>query len=414
MDAGWGAIRKSICARFEGLEVFRVVGLAALACLSLGCLIVASRYNYASVLIEILVASSLGFLPVLFLLRHVGLATLVVSAPLPGVLVLLAILPARDVLVAAGYCLGLTISILVGETVAASIVAGKTGARAARHMARRNSRLIGAVLAVFLVPALASAWILGGQAWLDAGAACVLAAVSAGVTVWLITAGCEYGEEFVARANRSHERFARLFAPILPVARPRFGFSVFGIACVTGAIAFFGATHLVFPFGIWAPIFIALPAIVSSYAVLHDWRRSFAVLLSTTLAAQIGLWSLARMGVAIGPSTQIVLLVAVCIVFALQLFVANEACQAIATEDDVVASSERSIETKAMAVCVAGLAGIAATLPFAWSAPGAWSCFAVAVFGGAVSAIVFQPAIAITIESVLPRAATVAARYRLK
>jgi hypothetical protein len=151
----------------------------------------------------------------------------------------------------------------------------------------------------------------------------------------------------------------------------------------------------------------------SSYAVLRDWRRCLAVLLSVALAAQAAIWLFARGGLAITSKTQAELLIAVSAIYALQLFDAQEASGAIATEEDAIAGSERAIETGALPVCVAGFVGAAAMLPGGGSDLSTWACCGIAILAGVVCAVLFQPAIAITIESLVPRAATIAARYRL-
>jgi hypothetical protein len=128
---------------------------------------------------------------------------------------------------------------------------------------------------------------------------------------------------------------------------------------------------------------------------------------------QVAMWLFARDGLAITATTVVALLVAVSIIFALQLFTAQQASGAIATEDDTIAGFERAIEAKAMPICIAGFAGVAAMLPDSGGNVSIWACCGTAILAGAVCAILFQPAIAITIESLFPRAATIAARYRL-
>jgi hypothetical protein len=202
----------------------------------------------------------------------------------------------------------------------------------------------------------------------------------------------------------------------LSAARPRFGFSVFGIACVVGAIALFGSrsSNLLSQIGMAPPILVSAVVLVSSYALLRDWRRSLAVCLSAVLPVLVGLWALARLGATLEPPIEGPLLVAVSIGLLLQLSIAREAGGAIVTQDDAVAGSERAMELQAMPVCVASLAGTIAIVMFIIGAPDMWIPFSVATLAAALSTILFQPAIAITIESLIPRAATIAARYRIK
>jgi len=417
MGVGWGAFQRNIRAGFKGLEHRHRLAAAALACLSLASVFVAGRHNSFYLLADIVVACGVTFLAAVFALRHAGLAALVASAPLPGVSAFLAAVPAPDAPLAARLCLGLglVVSVLIGETVAASAASGDTGARIPGWVARGNTRLVTAILAVFLVPALVRIGVFGAYFFLDVAEAGALSVASAAVVVHLGASYCDFGEEYIARANRARERFARLFAPILPVARPRFGFSVFGIACVMGAMAFFGTRplHLGAAISVWAIPLVAAPVAASSYAVLRDWRRCLAVLLSVALAAQAAIWLFARGGLAITSKTQAELLIAVSAIYALQLFDAQEASGAIATEEDAIAGSERAIETGALPVCVAGFVGAAAMLPGGGSDLSTWACCGIAILAGVVCAVLFQPAIAITIESLVPRAATIAARYRL-
>jgi predicted exporter len=181
------------------------------------------------------------------------------------------------------------------------------------------------------------------------------------------------------------------------------------------SIAFFGAQPLrvASAIDLWPIPLVGVLVAVSSHMVLRDWRRSLAVLLSSALAVQVGVWAFAHAGVPVSSATLATLLIVVAIVFALQLSDAQEASGVIATEDDAAAGSERAIETKAMPVCVASVVGIQAMLPFGGGDLPTWDCCAVTIAAAAISAVLFQPAIVITIEGLVPRAATIAARYRL-
>ena len=410
MAAGWGAIRKIISGRFEARDWLRLAGLAVLASLSLFCAFLAHAHQPLSTFAEIACAWALSLLLAWFLLRNVVLAALIACGPLPGVFILLAAISVQVAPVGFALALGLVVAVLIGGRLCAANTSDD-GARVARVAARANTRLVATLVVAFLVPAfVAAATAIPNRAVEWCAAAGALALVSTGIVVQLGASLPFGGEDYVARANRSREWFARVFAPILPVARPRFGISVFGIACVTGAIAFFGSAPG--SIGLWRPAAFALLAMASSFAVLRDWRRSLAVLLATAWALQMGVWIVVRMSIAMTPASLAACLIALVVVFALQLFVAQDSCRDILTEDDAVAASEHAMESRAMMVTIAALAGLAAVLPFDRSAVAV--CFGVTLAAGAVAAILFQPAVAIAIESLVPRAATIAARYRLR
>ena len=90
MGAGWGAIREDIRKSFRTPPHVRLFLLAAIACLSLVCLVVASRHGAFVLCADIAIACCLTYPLSLFLLRHAGLAAIVTAAPVPGILVLLA------------------------------------------------------------------------------------------------------------------------------------------------------------------------------------------------------------------------------------------------------------------------------------------------------------------------------------
>jgi hypothetical protein len=412
MAAGWGAIRKIIPGRLESRDWLRLAALAVLAGLSLFCAFLAHARQPLSTFAEIACACALSLLLAWFLLRNVVFAAVVACGPLPGVFILLAAISVQAAPVGYALALGLVVAVLIGGRLCAAKTSDD-GARVARSAARANTQLVVIVVVAFLVPAcVAAAHAMPNSAVECCAAAGTLAVVSTGIVVQLGASLPFGGEDYVARANRSREWFARVFAPILPVARPRFGISVFGIACVICAIAFFGRAHLTGSIGLWRIGVFFLLAMASSFAVLRDWRRSLAVLLATAWALQMGIWSVVRTNLAMAPAPLAACLIALVIVFVLQLFVAQDCCGDILTEDDAVAASERAMESRAMTVSVAALTGLAAVLPFDRSAVAL--CFSVTLAAGAVAAVLFQPAIAIAIESLVPRAATIAARYRLR
>jgi hypothetical protein len=416
MAAGWGA-GNFVRARATKGGPFGLILLAVLACGFAVCaLATTADGNSSQVLGALLACTGAGTLA-LFLLRHGGLAILTACAPLPGLFATLAAAPRADpATMGAALAMGLVVALLLGDTIAGSRSSAEFGEAAFRKASRANMRLAGAVIAAFAISTALEAVLSGWRAELPAAAAGVLTLVSTVVVVHFGAAYLDFGESFIARANRSRERFARLFMPILEVAGRRFGFSVFGIGCVLGAIAFFGVkSHAHALPGHTLPV--ALSCVVSAcagYLAVRDWRRCVAIGVSLVLAFAAGAWVAAQMRLGLAPMLEGDFLTAAPILLALHVFVAQEAVPDIETEDDAVAGSERAIETKSMAVCVAGLAGIFAALLFGMNAPAVWIADSALVLIGAATAIMFQPAIAITIENLVPRAATIAARYKIR
>jgi hypothetical protein len=418
MDAGRGANRQNLFRRVDVLAPIRLVLLLALVCCSVASFLVAIRHQPLSLWIEVVLACGPSFLLAWLLVRQHRLAALSTFAPLPGVLIFLATTSSgvASLDTGLGLALGLTVSVLLAARSAAAIGLEETPGRADTSAAHMNLKLVMAILAVFELSVLiAGIAIVGAMHW-DVAAVGGLAIVSACVMTRLGLPHCEGGEEYVVRSNRWREIMARTFAPLLPVARPRFGLSVFGIGCVLSAIAFFGMSPLHFgaAIGFWPVSIVAGAVIVSSCVVLRDWRSSLSVVLSTALATHVSLGAVVMAGVPAASMTPAVLFAAVSLVFAFQLCVAQEALDTASREHDVMSGSEHAIETNAMAICIACLTGLAAALPFGWGGFAWWICFSAVLIAGAVAAVIFQPAITITLESLLPRPETVALRYKLR
>jgi hypothetical protein len=412
LSAGWGANRNTFRESFKRLRRGRPFVLLSLFCFALVCVVVAIGRGGLLACANIAVTCCVAYLLNFFLLRHAGFAALVTAAPAPGVLAFLAVWRAQEIAAACAFALGLVVSILSGEAIAASVIENGVSGRFVAKIERGSDCYIAAVLTVLVVPLLVLGCVATGP-WLEIAAAALLTAASTVVVMRLGTPLLDDSEDYIARANRARETFGRLFLPILAVARPRFGFSVFGIACVVTAIATFEMRPLWVASTInsWTAGSFAAVAMAASYSVLRDWRRSLAIVLSMLPPLLIGLWVISRSRAPATSATGSTLFIVASIIFSLQLFVARAASRGLQTEDDVIAGSERAIETKSMAVCIAGVITVASTLTVGW---GAWFVCCVVVVAGAISAVLFQPAIAITIESLAPRAATVAARYRIK
>lgn len=394
-----------------GLLILLVVGTIA-------CVILANTRIPSLLWLRLGAAVLLSMLLSFAQLRHMALAALVGLAPLSGVAPLLLILPAGTTMSVIGlaWALGLAASLFLGEAVAEANLKGDATERAVVRVLDGNIRLLLAMLATAIAPVLALS-LFGSSSELRAltlASACVLGSVS-----FVLPLGASlltFDEDFIGRANRAREFRARLLAPLMAVAGRRYGFSVAGIACVLSAIMIFGAKApqalVTGSFGIALLVTAAVMA-SSSWAALSDWRRSLAVLMAAGLANLAAIWMFFAKATALTLHAILFLSAANAIGLAIQLLIGVAAASDLSTEDDVVSGSECAIETRSLPAIAAGVAGIAATLVLIPDASVLWATFAVSVAASACSAIVFQPAFAITLEGLWPRKATIAERYRL-
>ncbi|MGD0192912.1 MAG: hypothetical protein ABSD74_19415 [Rhizomicrobium sp.] len=394
----------------------RLIVLASLGCTCLLAAVATARENGLAPLLDVTFACGLAFVLAIVLVRHIGLGLVISTSPLPGMLAALGTFCAGDS-AAAGLALaaGLTAAMLTGTANAGRSTRVEPEDAIFRPIARMKIRLMALMIGLFVLAAVACRMI---ERWSEVpkfAAAAVLAIVSVGVVQSLAAPLLDFGEAYVARSNRTRELFVRLALPFSPVAHRRFGFSVFGIAVVLGAIAYFGArqTRHFAMIDLWFIPAVGVVSLAAVYAVIRDWRRCLSVTGSLALAVVVGIWVAAKLGLSAAPVVEAMWLSSILLCLILQTFVAQEAALDIVTEDDVVAGSERGLELRAVTLCTVSALAAAVALPFLWSVLAIWATFALTLLANTIAAVVIQPAIAITIENLFPRAATVAARYRI-
>jgi len=338
-------------------------------------------------------------------LRHAGLAALTLVAPLPAFLAMAVLLPVD------GDRVSLWLAFLPGF-----VLASFFAARIARRAAEGATAKISAGQAMKeLAPAALCALMAACAPMLVVAPGATLAAAlaSAGFCALIATplaaSWFPFGENFLARANQVRERRERGLAYLFPAARPRWGWSLSGVALVLAALGFFGAAPLVFPIRTspigYAAILIAVAAV---FLATRDWRRALAALLAFLPVLFLALW--AFVCVPHDPPAWNHLLPALGIGFMPVVFVAARAARFARDGEDAAVASIRTQERDGAAVLFVLLAGALSLVAFhrLQDVPAA-----LAVLLGAPGALIFAPAFAAALESMFPRRATIAARYRV-
>jgi hypothetical protein len=259
---------------------------------------------------------------------------------------------------------------------------------------------------------------MGWRAPVAAASTEAAAGLSALIVLPLASALLTFGEDAIARLNRLRERGERVFETMAPLAEPRWGWSVSGIVVVFFALAFFGAktlevTPAIAHSAMQIPVAaVAIAAVLAAGAVAsRDWRRAIGVLCAVGLADAVGAWGYARAGVALTGLTWLALLQLLGVAGVLVLLVANAA--RARPGEDTSAASARALTSKAGAVVAASASAIAILLPLSVGLRGEAIALAVAMLFAGLGAILFQPAVTIAVESLIPRRSTIAARYRV-
>jgi hypothetical protein len=338
-------------------------------------------------------------------LRHAGLAALTLIAPLPAFLAVVMFLPVG------GDRLSLWLAFLPGFVVAsffAASIARQAAEGAPGKMAASQTLqdLTPATLCA-LIAACVPAFLFANGAMLAAVLAgaglCALIATPLAAS-WL-----PFGENFAARANRLREWRERGLAYLIPVALPRWGWSLSGVAIVLAVLGVFGALPLGLPSGAnligYGAIAVAVAAL---FLATRDWRRSLAALLAFLPALFFTLWVFARMPH--DPAALRHLLQALGIGFMPVVLAAARAARFMRDGEDVAVASIRTLERDGATILftVAATALSLAAFHRLQDVPAA-----IAILLGAPGALVFAPAFAALLESLFPRRATIEARYRV-
>jgi len=271
-----------------------------------------------------------------------------------------------------------------------------------------------AAAAVGLAVVLAWMWFGGppfGDAALQLAVDIALAALSVRILLPAAASLLAFDEDFVARANRLRERRQRLAETMALATTPRWALSFLGIALVFAALGGSGAEPVLHAARsaeiVRTAVSLALLAVAAGWAT-SGWREAVAATFATAVVCLMALWAGAV--VAHAPLA----FVCVSAPAALTVFFALHGGRCAATyrrqgEEGSVAR-QRAMEETAVAQVFAGAGAVAALLP-ALIFHRADAVFAVAMLLAAFGGILFAPAIAGAVETLLPRRRSVEQLY---
>lgn len=383
----------------------RLVVLSLLALLTVGAIARSPHIGLdlsALAVVETVASVALVAAGAFLLLRHAGLALAVTLAPLPGLLIAAFVtwtyLPIVFDWQAAMMCWtpGFVATCLIGWRIAAKVAGGVAARDAVITVVAELLPMLGAGFVLLLGVQAAIFFVLLRSAveiFLTTGV--YLSAIFAAP---LVISFLSFNEDFVARFNRAAERRRRRLMPLDPLVQARWAWSLCGVALVLVVLSCFGIHGLRYFVSVW----FAVPAvlIVAALAALRDWRYALAALLTLALATALYFWLAVHHG-----SLSAAGVIAIAI-YALSW----RAATFVRHGDDTGTAILRTFEDSGTAVVYALWIAAASILPFANKASGVF--FATLVVG-AVVALVFPPDFAVAIESLVPRRATLEARYRV-
>lgn len=353
-------------------------------------------------------------------LRHLGLWALVLLAPAlalaPVALAIGHLAPGLLVFLPLAWLFALTLLLILADDWIVRILDGELPRRAVgRAFAAQWKPLLASIavgaVALFVLFARDGDIAAGGLAAAQVAAA-VLASGLAAFAAFL-----PYSESFITRSNRMRARAQLAFDILIAVARPRWGFAVAGTATVIAVLVDFAMPPLVIapqlrPLGLVVLAPVAAAMVLVTIATVRDWRAVLATLLSITLAAAAGFWATALTGQILGAAA----VAAFAFVFAAGTTVQLASGARLGARgregDDATVAAARTLVRMGPGLFFAALAGAGGLCLYAATqGPSALALALMAGFAGA-GALLFQPAFAIVIETVFPRAAAIAARYR--
>lgn len=355
-------------------------------------------------------------------LRHVGLALIAALAPLAGIVCAAALnlylqLPCLDAAqFLAAYVCGFVVAVLTSDEIALK-ACGSDPDQASEYgiAATARAALIVCAAAVLLPLGLASV----SQNWLMIASVAIgggFAVAFAWLVVPLAGSVFPYSEDFVTRCNRAHESRERILEKISAVARPRYGASVAGIALVFSVLGFFGAsensdiTH-----GrdalLWGSMVIGF--FVLAFVAAWDWRTALSASLCMVPVGLCGMWVLAKLSLPVDDTLMLVIIQALVAAFALLIFAAMHIGRYLHGGDDATISAARMLNRNGGAFALVSLTAAAILLGSGFVNT-ASIVICIMVLGGGVTAVLILPAIAVSLEALVPRQETIEARYRIR
>lgn len=369
------------------IPVLGLVGILAIA----SCVMFPPSRPYA---LALAIAFAIAALGSYVHLRHVGLAPAVAFAPLPGMLMALAIGAPDGFAAVLAYLPGFAVAAFLADDFTQRIASGIDRNSAIRDAIGASA--LSACLAV-LVPAGglgAFLYFFPSLANLAAAAAMIGGGLFAILIVTMVASLLPFGEEFVTRTNRLREWRERVLYRLTFITQPRWAMSFTGIAIVFAVLAFFGAQLAIDANEAVILGAFLIAAFGASFLLKRDWRRALATIMVLALVMLIAFWSVPQ----IHMQTLFLLLLMLAVCFA-PLFL-------------MAAESDRYLSEDAMSLA---LQRKGAAVLFIFLAAGFILISGPAIlFFGCVGALVFQPAIATALETLIPSKAALEARYRVR
>lgn len=315
------------------------------------------------------------------------------------------------------YALGFSVALIAGDAFAMRVADGEEPKTSTMLTLQGGVRFVGAVLVVVLglpvLLAVADPQRLTPSLLLAGGNA--LAVLSSWVAVPLAGSFLAGSEDFIARTNRAREDWARRFQTIALAARAPWTMSATGILIVLLVLGVFGS--LKFDAGKNAALRFcavggAVVTVAAAFFAGRDWRRAFAVSLAAGGALIYGLWGYARAGATFDASLILMTagLGAICFVPIAAVAVHAD----LSRRSDAASASEAGILATGPAAATGILGTLIVLAPWYREFGAARAGFALAILFAAAGALVFHPAVASALETIVPRRQTLAERYRVK
>jgi hypothetical protein len=356
----------------------------------------------------------------LFQLRHLPLALATVLAPAVGLLAAASFSHGASLIaLTLAYLTGFSLALFLADEVLLRVADGAGSAEAVAATLLQN--IATALAAVVLSAVLPSLLSLLGEglrgpitaALLEAGAGI------AGIVVLPLAASLlSIGEDTIARVNRLRERRERALERLAFVSETRWGWSLTGIAAVFYALGLFGVRALrVSPVFIHSPLQVPIVAaamfivVAAGAAAARDWRRVIGVVGALGLVDVIGAWGYARAGVALTGTTWLALLQTIGLAGVLILLASNAG--RVEPSEDTSAAIARAVVTRSGPIAMASGLAIMTLALLSFVLRGEAIALTIVVAFAGLGAIMFQPALTLAVESMIPRRGTVEARYRV-
>ncbi|HET7334544.1 MAG TPA: hypothetical protein VFI93_05445 [Rhizomicrobium sp.] len=354
-------------------------------------------------------------------LRHAGLALIVTFVPAAGMVCAAALstylqFPMLDVAqLLTAYVCGFAVALLIGDEIALRLTQADPAQACERAFAATTRAALLMCAAAALLPlSLASI----SQNWLMI----VPVAIAGGFAVffaWLITPLVarllSYSENFVTRSNRAHEARERILERTSAVVRPRYGTSVAGIALVFSVLGFFGADVNVDAMSSRDFLFagaIAFGVLVLGFAAAWDWRAALAASLCMVPVSLCGLWAMAKLQLSFDDTLWLVFVQALVAALVPLGFAAMHIGHYLRGDDDATIAAARMLNRNGGALVLVALIACAALLGFVL-ADKAIIVVCIMLLGGGIAAVLFFPAVMVSLEALMPRQKSVEARYRV-